>query len=258
MRINVSNHRGFWTLFKRESLRFLRLANQTMLPSVVTTVLYIVVFGYFLGPKVSYIDGFPYIKYIFPGLLMMGITMASYQNSSNSLFISRYEKFIDDLLVAPISYLQMVSAYVLAAMLRGLIIAIIGLIVCLPIAKVPFHHPFLFLLSILASSLVFASLGVISGLWAERWDNIAIMQNYLITPLVFLGGVFYSAQTLPEHLRWILSVNPLFYMISAVRYSFLDQADLPFGLAFGVTLGLGFFFLGIAVHLFRRGYKLRE
>ncbi|HLG20744.1 MAG TPA: ABC transporter permease [Bdellovibrionota bacterium] len=253
----MANPRGFRTLAEREISRFLSLPNQTIWPAVVNAILYIVVFGFFLGSRVSDIEGVPYITFIFPGLLMMGVVLAAFQNASSSLFIARWEHFIEDLLVAPISFLEMVVAYVLASVVRGVLSGLMVLIAGILLVKTPLEHPFLLVVSLVLSSIVFSASGLIVGLWAERWDNIAIYLNYVVTPLMFLGGVFYSTSTLPEGYRWVNYVNPIFYMVEAVRYAFLGRTDVPFALSMAVTVIIASIFFLWAVYLFKKGYKLR-
>ena len=252
------NYRGFQTLFHRETLRFLTLPNQTLLPSIVSTGLYIIIFGFFLGSRVSQIEGFDYILFIFPGLLMMGVVLSAFQNAATSLFISRWERFIEDLLVAPISFTQMVMAYVLASTTRGVINGLLVLICGLVLLPIPFEHPFLLLVTLILTSIVFSASGLIVGLWADRWDNIAVVLNYVITPLMFLGGVFYATSTLPEKFRWVNELNPIFYMVSGVRYSFLGKADVAYSTCILVTLVLAVGFCLWALYLFKKGYKLRS
>lgn len=254
----TTRFQGFFTLFHRESLRFLSLPNQTLLPSVVNVVLYLIVFGHFIGSHVSEIDGFPFVVYIFPGLIMMGATQSAYQNSATSLFISRWEHFIDDLLVAPIPFIHMVCAYAIAATLRGALVGIFCLIGGWFFVDAQIVHPFHFLVAVIASSFCFGSVGIINGLFAKRWDHIAVLQNYIITPLVFLGGVFYSTHSMPERMQWINHINPLFYMVSSIRYAYLGRADISFALGLSVTVALGAAFFIASVEFFRRGYNLRS
>jgi ABC-2 type transport system permease protein len=249
---------GFWTLFKRESLRFLTLPNQTVLPALVSTALYVLVFGFVLGSKVALIEGHSFIVFVFPGLLLMSVVIAAFQNTSTTLFIARYEHFIDDLLVAPISYTQMVGAFILAALVRGLLTGLGTFLVGWLMTESPIPNLFLLLLNLSVSSVLFGAAGLVCGLWAERWDHIAIFQNYVVTPLVFLGGVFYSTSSLPEGFRWINELNPLYYMVAGTRHAYLGHADASFGLSFLVTIVLAVIFLVWAVDLFRRGYKLRS
>lgn len=254
----MTNPRGGWTLFKRETLRFLTLPNQTILPSIITTILYITVFGFFLGPRVEMIEGFDYIVFIFPGILLMNVGQASFQNASISLFISKWERFIDDLLVAPISYTQMVMAYIFASALRGLITGFVVFLVGILMTPTPVQHPFLLVASLTLTSFAFSASGLIVGLWAERWDNVAILQNFIVTPLTFLGGVFYSTSMLPQGREWLNELNPIFYMVSAVRYSMLGRADEAVFTSLLVTLVFAVAFFLWVLQLFRKGYKLRS
>ncbi len=251
------NSVGFWTLLKRETMRFLSLPNQTILPSIVSAILNILVFGRFLGSHVQPVGGHPYIVFIFPGLLMMGVVLAAFQNATTSLFISRWEKFIDDLLVAPLSFMSMVVAFVFASVFRGVLTGVVVLIAGLLLLPTPFAHPFLLILTLLLASIVFSASGLIIGLWAERWDDIAIFQNYVVSPLMFLAGVFYSTAMLPVKLQWVNEWNPVYYMVSSARYSILGETEASFGFSIFITgtLALGFFLW--AVFLFKRGYKLR-
>ncbi len=253
----LANPQGFWTLFKRETLRFISLPNQTLIPAVLSTVLYILVFGFFLGTHVDHIEGFEYIIFIFPGLLLMACVTASFQNATTTLFISRWQHFIEDLLVAPLSFWEVVAAFVCASILRGVLTGALCLLAGTFLIHSPLDHPYLLFLSLTASSAVFSAFGLIIGLWAERWDHIAIYQNYVLTPLVFLGGVFHSISILPEGFRWVNELNPLYYMVEGVRYSLLGKTDVSFGLSLVITVTLAFILLTLAVELFRRGYKLR-
>ncbi len=248
---------GFVTLLRREMLRFLTLPNQTILPSLVTMVLYIVVFGFVIGSRIADIEGHRYIDFIFPGLLLMSAVIMSFQNAATSLFIARWEHFIEDLLVAPISFFGMVVAYILASSVHGLINGVLIVALGALLIHAPLAHPLLFLLALFLSSVVFSALGLIVGLWAERWDNLAVYQNYLITPLTFLGGVFYSTALLPPSLKWSNELNPIFYMVDAVRFSVLGSSEVSLGQSLWITTVLAVVLSAVALELFRRGYHLR-
>lgn len=250
-------NRGFWTLLRRETLRFVTLPNQTILPPVVNASLYLLVFGILMGARMHDVHGHAFIAFIFPGLIMMGSTVAAYQNSATSIFISRWEHFMEDLLVAPLSFVEMVSAFMLAAALRGLIVGLMNLGAGFFFLDVRIAHPGTFLAALSVTSLCFACVGIINGLLAKRWDHIAVLQNYIVTPLVFLGGVFYPSDALPERFAWINHANPLFYMVSALRYAYLGVADIAIERAFAVTTVLTLAFFWLSVDLFRRGHNLR-
>ncbi len=248
----------FFTLVRRELRRFLSLPNQTIFPPVLMTILYILIFGYSLGDDIREIAGYPYVVYILPGLIMMGVINSGYANSTTSLFIARHEDFIQDLLVSPLSYLKIVSAYIIGATTRGLIIGFLTLGVSLFFIDIPVNHPLAMLFFMTLTAATFGSFGLIVGLWAERWDNIAVFLNYLITPLVFLGGVFYSLDNLPSPWRDLSKFNPLFYMVDGYRYSLLDYSEVNPWLSFGIIFCLFILSTGLALQLFKIGWKLRR
>lgn len=250
--------RDFWTLLRRELRRFLILPNQTIVPPILMTVLYILIFGYSIGSKIEPIQGHPYIVYILPGLIIMGVVNSGYSNSTTSLFIARYEDFIQDLLVSPLSYVKMVMAYILSSAARGMIVGVLTLAVGYVLILPPIHSPLLMLFYMLLTSATFGAYGILVGLWAERWDNMAIFLNYLITPLVFLGGVFYSIRSLPSPWQEVSLFNPLFYMVDGFRYGMLGTSSVSPWLSACILLGLLTFGVLIALYLFRIGWKLRD
>lgn len=250
--------RDFITLTRRELRRFLSLPNQTIFPPVMTAMLYILIFGYSLGGDIRKIQGFPYVVYILPGLIMMGVINSGYANSTTSLFIARYENFIQDLLVSPLSYLKIVGAYIIGATCRGLIVGLLTLLIGLIFVDLPVANPFAMVIFLALTAATFGSFGLLVGLWAERWDNIAVFLNYLITPLIFLGGVFYSIEQLPATWRRVSKFNPLFYMVDGYRYSMLNISDVSPWLSFLVILVLFLVTTGVAIHLFKIGWKLRN
>lgn len=248
---------GFLTLLRRETLRFVILPNQTLVPPIINAALYILVFGFALGTRIREVAGVPYILFIFPGLVMMGVVTGAYMNNSSSLFISRNEMFIQDLLVSPLSYWEMVLAYVLGGAFRGFLVGLLTLVTGWSFLGFHLHHPFAMIFFMVASALMSAALGTIVGLWAEQWDHVAIWLNYAVTPLVFLGGVFYSLDMLPPAWRILNLMNPIYYMVSGFRYATLGVREMsPLASAI-VTLAIGAALFGWSVDLFRRGWKLR-
>ena len=248
---------GFATLLRREIYRFIVLPNQTLVPPLLNAVLYILVFGYALGPRIREIDGVVYITFIFPGLVMMNVVNGSYANSSTSLFISRNELFIQDLLVSPISYMEMVLAYILGGALRGILVGMATLLVGYAILGVHIHSLGWTLFFLGISALASAALGNVVGLWADRWEHVAIWLNYAITPLVFLGGVFYSVEMLPDLWKKLIFLNPIFYIVNGFRHGILGISDIS-PVAAASAAGIVFLVLFVfSVELFRRGYKLR-
>ncbi|HZE89842.1 MAG TPA: ABC transporter permease [Verrucomicrobiae bacterium] len=253
----MSASTGFFTLLRREVYRFLVLPNQTVIPPVINAFLYVLVFGYAIGSRISEIDGVSYITYIFPGLVMMNVVNGAYANNTTSLFIARHELFIQDLLVSPISYLEMALAYTLGGAIRGVVVGLLTLVLGYAALGVHMHHVGATLFFMVVSSLACAAFGNIVGLYSERWDHVAIYLNYVITPLVFLGGVFYSLKMLPESWRAANLANPVFYAVNGFRYGILGITDIAPATCAVVGLGLFALLFGTSVTLFRRGYKLR-
>src|SRR5215211_1192398 len=216
----------FRTLLSREVLRFTKVWTQTLLSPLLTSVLYIVVFGYGLGSRIREVEGVPYLRFILPGLVLMSLITASYGNTSTSLFDAKRERYIDDVLISPMTPLQMALAYVLGGVGRGLVVGGGTFALAVPLAGLPAEHPLLLLVTALATSVIFASLGVVAGVLATRIDHIFFLTNIVIQPLAFLGGVFYSVETLPDPLRVVTYFNPVFYAIDAFRAA-LGISDVP-------------------------------
>jgi len=247
----------FRTLLSREVNRFLKVWTQTLFAPLLTSTLYVVVFGYGLGSRIREIEGVPYLDFILPGLILLSVITASYGNTSSSLFDAKRERYIDDVLISPMTPLQMVLAYVLGGVLRGMLVGVGTFALAIPLAGLPAQRPLLLLAAGLATSVAFASLGVVSGVLATRIDHIFFLSAIVIQPLTFLGGVFYSAEMLPAPLRIATYLDPIFYAVDAFRYAAVGVSDAP---PYPALAGLGVFavlaFLG-TVEILRRGYKLR-
>jgi ABC-2 type transport system permease protein len=203
------------------------------------------------------VGGVPYILYIFPGLVMMGVVSGAYLNNASSLFISRNELFIQDILVSPLSYWEMVLAYTLGGALRGIMVGVLILMTGFLFLGVHLNDPAALLFFIVVSALLCAAFGIMVGLWTNVWDHVAVFLNYVITPMVFLGGVFYSLDMLPPTWRYLNLLNPVFHMVNGFRYATIGVHDVAPLASAGMTLGLGMLLFAVAVELFRRGYKLR-
>ncbi|MGI9027993.1 MAG: ABC transporter permease [Candidatus Saccharimonadales bacterium] len=248
----------FWTVLRRELSRFWGIKRQTILGPVLETYLYISVFGAALGSRISELDGYSYIIFIVPGLLMMSFAMNTFSNNASSIMQQKLQRSIDDQLASPISNTQLLLAYGFGGFVRACVITSITYVTALLLIKdLPMVHPFLFLLSFLLIGLFFAMAGVLVGLRSEKFDDLSLYQTFILQPLIFLGGVFYSASLLPETFRILTQFNPIYYMINTVRYSMLGSADVNVAISLSV---IGVFALGLfAVNylLFQRGYKLR-
>jgi ABC-2 type transport system permease protein len=218
--------RPFRTLLTREVLRFTRIWVQTLIPSLLTSLLYLLVFGLALGARIKQIEGIPYLEYILPGVALMNLVTGSQMNSSWSVFDAKRERYIDEVLIAPMSDLQIALAYSLGGTLRGVVMGAGVLLVGAPFVGVQIAHPgLLFLIGVL-SAFTFSALGTMVGALATRVEHISFLSNVVIQPLAFLGGVFYSVGMLPEALRVATLFNPIFYTVDAARYATLEVSDL--------------------------------
>jgi len=249
---------GFYTLTKREISRFLKVWSQTILPTAITTLLYLFVFGFAIGRALPDIGNITYLEFIIPGLLMMGVITSTYANNSTSIFMMKWLNFIEGILVSPLSYIEMVGAFILGGIVRGLIIGTVVYLISLFFYSGSIFNPILFISLMIIVSLIFSSLGLITGLWAEDWDQLNIWSSFIITPLVFLGGVFHSISLVPESLQIITKLNPIFYIVDAFRYSMLgiSESNLFIGFFIIIIMAVSFFFF--TVYLFKIGYKIRR
>jgi ABC-2 type transport system permease protein len=249
--------RPFQTLLRREILRFTRIWLQTIVPPLLTSLLYLVVFGVALGSRIQEVDGVPYLEYILPGVALMSLITGSHMNSSWSVFDAKRERYIDEVLISPMSDVQIALAYSLGGTLRGLIMGSGVFVVGIPFVGVTVEHPGLLLLIGVLSSFTFASLGTMVGALATRIDHISFLTNVVIQPLAFLGGVFYSVEMLPRALQVGTLFDPIFYMVDAARYATLEVSDLSPYPTLGVVLLLAMLAFSGAWWAMNRGPNLR-
>jgi ABC-2 type transport system permease protein len=247
----------FRTLLAREVRRFVLVWTQTLLAPLFTSALYILVFGYGLGSRIREAAGVPYLEFILPGLVLMSVITGSYGNTSTSLFDAKRERYIDDVLISPMTPLQMALAYVLGGVVRGLVVGGGTFALAVPLAGLPAEHPLLLLVTALATSVIFASLGVVAGVLATRIDHIFFLTNIVIQPLAFLGGVFYSVETLPDPLRVVTYFNPVFYAIDAFRFAALGISDVPAYPALAALMAFAVLAFLATTEMLRRGHNLR-
>jgi ABC-2 type transport system permease protein len=236
----------FW-LAARECLRVGRLWSQTVVAPVVSSLLFIVVFGLSLGGRIRHVSGFDYSVFILPGLGAMAMFMAAYMNNSSSIFQARSDRYIDDILAAPMRPWQIDVGLTVGGVFRALLIGVVLTAVGAPLLGVPIDHPVALALGSLAAILLFASLGVVVGIYAQSWDHHSFVSNLVIQPLAFVGGVFYSVNILPSPWHELTHVNPLFYLVDTIRYGFLGASDVPLALALGVTASLAAAMFGWSV-----------
>jgi ABC-2 type transport system permease protein len=249
---------GFGTLFYKELLRFWKVSFQTVAAPVLTAVLYLLIFSHVLDAHVEAYPGVRYTAFLIPGLAMMSMLQNAFANSSSSLIQSKITGNIVFILLPPLSHFEFFAAYVLAAVVRGLIVGSGVLAACALFALPGLAHPGWVLAFALLGCGMLAVLGMIAGIWAEKFDQLAAFQNFIIVPLTFLSGVFYSIHSLPAFWLGVSHLNPVFYMIDGFRYGFFGQGDVSPWLSLAVGGATFFALSAFTLHLLRVGYKLRH
>ncbi len=246
------------TLLYKELLRFWKVSFQTVGAPVLTALLYLLVFSHVLERTVDVYGGVSYTAFLVPGLVMMSLLQNAFANSSSSLIQSKVTGNIVFVLLPPISYREFFAAYVLAAVIRGLVVGAGVWLVTLWFVELPYAHPLWILFFATVGGAILASLGVIAGIWADKFDQLAAFQNFVVMPLTFLSGVFYSIHTLPDFWQVVSHLNPFFYMIDGFRYGFFGQSDVSPWISALVAGGSFAVLAGITLNMLARGYKLRS
>lgn len=245
------------TLFKKEVLRFASVYKQTVFTPVLSSFLYLFIFGYSLGKRISMDIQFTYLEFIIPGLIIMGIINNSYQNTASSVITSKFHGNIHDILVAPISYLEIVAGYTAGAVVRGVLVGLITYLVSLMFTILPVHSVSVIVLTALITSVSFAQIGIISGVISRSFDQLSVVTNYVLMPLTYLGGVFYSINILSPFFRKLTYLNPLFYMVDAFRFGFLGTSDVNPAVCLMASGMFCVFLCACTVKLLKTGYRLR-
>ena len=253
----LDRHRGLLALAARETDRVLKLWSQTIAAPVLASFLFIVVFGLSLGGRIRAIGGVEYDVFIVPGLIAMAMAQAAYANNSSSVFQARSDRYINDVLSAPMRPWEMNVGLAFGGIVRALAIGVALLVLAVAATGVPVREPLVLVLAIVLVLVLFASLGVVVGVYAETWDQHGFVNNIVILPLSFLGGVFYSVDLLPSPWHEISHVNPIFFLINAVRYGFLGTSDVPVELALAVTAALALACAAWSASMFASGRRLK-
>ena len=247
------------TIMRREVARILRIWTQTLLPSAITMTLYFVIFGRMVGSRIGdIVPGVSYIDYIVPGLIMMAVITNSYGNISSSFFGAKFGRYVEEMLASPMPSWVILTGYVGGTVLRGVLVAIIVLVISLFFTRIHLYHPWITLSSVLLTSVVFALAGFVNAVFAKKFDDIALVPTFVLAPLTYLGGVFYSVNALGSPWREISHANPILYMVNAFRYGLLGISDVPLGIAYGVMTGFAVVLAGIGLYLLERGVGLRS
>lgn len=248
---------GFYTLFKKEVVRFLKVTVQTILTPVVTALLYLLVFGQALEAHVEVFKGISYSAFLIPGLMMMSIIQNAFSNSSSSLIQSKMMGNIVFVLLSPISSLEFFAAFTLAAVLRGVLVAVAVYLVAIIFIDLPLVKPWAIVSFAVLGSASLGVLGIIGGVWAEKFDQLSAFQNFFILPLSFLSGVFYSIESLPGNWYTISLFNPFFYLIDGFRYGFFGVSDADVGTSLLVSAGFLVLISAVCLVMLEKGYKIR-
>jgi ABC-2 type transport system permease protein len=248
---------GTLWLCRREILRVYKVWTQAVFAPVISSLLFIVVFGLSLGGRIKLVDGFHYREFIVPGLIAMAMMQAAYSNNSASIFQARSDRYINDVLSAPMRPWQVNLGVNVGGWARALAIGILLLAAALPITGAPVHHPLFLTLAVVLGMVLFGALGVVVGIYAETFDHHTFVNNIIILPLTFLGGVFYSVDRLPSPWQEVSHANPIFYLVEAMRYGFLGRSDVSAALAFAVTAAMTAAMVAWAQYLFTTGHKLK-
>ena len=254
----LSGVSGLRWLARRETLRVSKLWTQTVLAPVISSILFILVFGLSLGGRIRHVAGFNYREFIVPGLIAMAMVQAAYANNASSIFQARFDRYVNDILSAPMRAWQMTLGFTVGGVFRALAIGGPMLVLAIPLTGVPVEQPFALIAAVLLATVLFAALGLVVGIYAETWDHTTFISNIVILPLVFVGGVFYSVDVLPAPWHELSHFNPLFYLVNGVRYGFLGQSDVSIWLSLGVTAALAIPAYLWAQWLFTTGRRLKD
>ena len=247
-----------YTLTSKEVARFMRVWKQTLVPPVITIVLYLWIFWKFIWDRISVVDGVSYIDFIFPGLLMMAVIMASYQNTSSSFFGAKFQKSIEELFVSPMAYWKILVWFCFWAILRAVIVAALVFWAATFMTDIHIEHFILAAVFVFLSALLFALLGLFNALYAKSFDDISLIPTFIITPLIYLGWVFYPISILPNFWQIVSQFNPVLYMIGWLRYAFIWESDINIYLSFGILITFITVLILIILHLLKKGYGIRS
>ena len=246
------------TIARREIARILRIWTQTLIPPAITMTLYFLIFGGLIGSRVGQMGGMNYMEFIVPGLVMMSVIQNSYANISSSFFGSKFGRYVEELLVSPMPSWVILGGYVAGAVLRGVMVGAIVLCIAMLFTPVHIPHPIVMLSSVLLGAVIFSLAGFINAVYAKKFDDVAIVPTFILTPLTYLGGVFYSITLLPTWAKAATHANPIFYMVNAFRYGMLGISDVPLWTAYLLMLFFVALLGGIALWLLKRGVGLRS
>jgi ABC-2 type transport system permease protein len=248
---------GYKTIVRKEITRILRIWGQTIVPPAITMTLYFIIFGELIGRRIGEMGGFTYMQFIVPGLVIMSVITNSYGNMVSSFFGAKFGKHIEELLISPLPNWIILAGYVTGALMRGLMVGLVVMAVSLLFTRIEVQHPVVMLTVLLLTATVFALAGMINAIFAQKFDDIAIIPTFVLAPLTYLGGVFYSIALLPEFWQRVSVVNPILYMVNGFRYGMLGVSDVSLAMSYSVIFIAGAVLFGLCLFLLNRGTGLR-
>ena len=258
----MSRSSAYWTAFRtiviKEILRFMRIWVQTVLPPAITTALYFIIFGKLIGAQIGDMDGFRYIDFIVPGLILMSVITNSYANVVSSFYSSKFQRYVDELLIAPLPSWVILTGFVAGGVARGVVVGVGVTAVSMIFSDISIHSYAVTALVFVLTSILFALAGFINAVYANSFDDISIVPTFVLTPLTYLGGVFYSISLLPEFWQNLSLANPVLYMVNAFRYGLLGVSDIPLWLAFAIITGFIVVLFLYAMSLLSRGVGVKS
>jgi ABC-2 type transport system permease protein len=254
----AANLIGFQTIIRREFNRIIRIWGQTIVPPGITATLYFVIFGRLIGSKIGDMSGYTYLQYIAPGLIMMSVITNSYGNVVSSFFGAKFGKHIEELLVSPLPNYLIVTGYMMGGLLRGLLVGGLVTVIALGFTHLHVQHPWVVASAVVLTSMVFALAGMINAVFAKNFDQISFIPTFILTPLTYFGGVFYTISLLPNFAQTLSHLNPILYMVNAFRFGFLGISDVNVTLAFSIMLSGVVILYGTCLYLLTKGIGLRE
>lgn len=249
---------ALWTLVLKEIKRFTRIWPQTLLPPSITMAMYFIIFGNLIGSRIGEMDGFSYMDFIVPGLIMMSVITNSYSNVASSFFSNKFQRSIEEMMVSPMPNWVILSGFILGGMARGLGVGLIVTVVSLFFTRLTVEHPLLTVLVVVLTSALFSIGGFINALLADKFDDISIVPTFILTPLTYLGGVFYSISMLPDFWQSISMLNPILYMVNVFRYGFLGVSDIPVVWALAAIVTFIAVLFMAALTMLERGQGIRS
>ena len=249
---------AFLTILHKEVTRFLRIWQQALIPPAITTMLYFIIFGNLIGPRIGEMGGHSYMEFIVPGLILMSVITSAYANVSSSFFSAKFQRSVEELLVSPVPNSIILLGYIGGGILRGLLVGLVVTLVSLFFSDVSIHNIWIMLSISTLTATLFSLGGFLNGMFARKFDDVTIIPNFVLTPLTYLGGVFYSISLLPEFWQWVSHANPILYMINAFRFGFLGISDISLPASFVLIILFCVVLFAYNLYLLNRGFGIRQ